>query len=68
MIPVLSSFIHALGYNPAQRTVIVEFKRGSVYQYRDVSAHTFARWLKAPSKGQYYHRNIRNRFACRRLA
>ncbi len=68
MIPVLSSFIHAIGYDPDHRTVTVEFKRGSVYQYAGVSAHTFSRWLKAQSKGVYYHRNIRNRFACKRIA
>lgn len=68
MIPVLSSFIYSVGYDPTRHTLTVEFKRGSIYQYYNVSAHTFGRWLKAPSKGRYFHRNIRRRYAFRRLA
>ncbi len=72
MIPVTSSFIHAIGYDPKRKTITVEFKRGngnySIYQYRGVAVQTFARWLKAKSKGAYFHRNIRNRFACKRIA
>lgn len=71
MIPVTSTFIHALGYDPKRKTVTVEFKRQAgytIYQYRGVAVQTFARWLKAPSKGAYFHRNIRNRFPCKRIA
>lgn len=71
MIPVTSSFIHALGYNADQRTATVEFKcRGgySIYQYFGVAPQTFSRWLKSPSKGKYFHRNIRSRFQCKRIA
>lgn len=71
MIPVTSSFIHALGYDAERKIATVEFKRSgsySIYQYRGVPARTFARWLKAPSKGKYFHRNIRPRYAFKRIA
>lgn len=71
MIPVTSSFIHALGYNAETKTATVEFKRNggySIYQYFGVKPVTFSRWLKSNSKGKYFHRNIRNRFGCKRIA
>jgi hypothetical protein len=77
MIPVTSSFIHAIGYNAEKKTATVEFIRRSssaragsysIYQYFGVKPVTFSRWLKAPSKGKYFHRNIRNRFGCKRIA
>ena len=71
MIPVTSTFIHALGYNAEKKIATVEFKRNggfSIYQYFGVAPQTFARWLKSDSKGKYFHRNIRNRFACKRIA
>lgn len=77
MIPVSSSFIHALGYDAQGKTVTVEFFRRatsargagySIYQYHGVGAQTFARWLKSKSKGKYFHRNIRNRFPTKRIA
>lgn len=70
MLPVNSSFIHALGYDAKQRIATVEFKRRegyAIYQYKQVPPRTFARWLKATSKGKYFHRNIRRRYDFKRI-
>ncbi len=67
-INLKSSFIQALEYDRETRTAIVQFKRGAIYRYAQVPPVTFTRWLKAPSKGRYFHRNIRNRFNYKRIS
>jgi hypothetical protein len=59
-IPVSSSSIRSIGYCAQQRTLEVEFERGSVYRYWGVSQRTFDAFLSAPSKGQFFDYAIRN--------
>ncbi|MGB8644459.1 MAG: KTSC domain-containing protein [Anaerolineae bacterium] len=66
--PVKSSFIRSIGYDPQGHVAQVEFKSGSVYHYRNVPKVTVTRWMDCKSKGQYFHRNIRNRFGYKRIA
>ncbi len=67
MIPVQSSQIHAIGYDPETGTMQVQFLRGSgeqrgpgaLYQYTGVSAEDFAAFEKAESKGSHFKQVFR---------
>ncbi len=59
MTPVVSSNIKAVGYDPASKTMRVEFHSGGVYDHADVPPAQHAAILAAPSVGKHYNRHIR---------
>jgi hypothetical protein len=59
-MPVNSSMIRSVGYCPAQRTLEIEFERGTVYRYWGVSQGTYDAFMAAPSKGRFFNRAIRS--------
>ena len=62
-IPVNSSMIASIGYDPSNGTLEVEFKKGGVvWQYYDVPEHVWHELQSASSQGQYFLANIRDRF------
>ena len=58
--PIESSNIKSVGYEPASKTLEVEFHSGAVHQYLDVSANKHAQLIKHKSPGSYFHNNIRS--------
>jgi hypothetical protein len=58
---VVSSNIHAIGYDPDTTTLEVEFTPGSIYQYFGVTAVEYEALMRAPSKGRYLNHNIKSR-------
>jgi hypothetical protein len=58
-----SRAIVAAGYDPASRTLELEFASGRIYRYSDVPAGTYEWLLRAPSKGGYFARMINERYA-----
>lgn len=60
--PVESSAISSVGYDPRSETLEVEFSSGAVYDYYEVPPRVYRALLKAPSKGQYVSRRIRDRY------
>jgi len=40
-LPVNSSHIHTVGYDPHSKTMEVEFKNGGLYQYHGVTSELF---------------------------
>jgi hypothetical protein len=63
MQPVVSSNISALGYDPATRTLRIEFKpsrtgKGPQYDYFDVEPATVDEMVKAESMGSFFRANI----------
>lgn len=63
-----STVLAAAAYDDARAVLEVEFRDGTVYQYRGVPRQTFQDLCRAESKGGYFNRQIRSRFACVRLA
>ncbi|GFE59620.1 KTSC domain-containing protein [Geobacter sp. AOG2] len=61
-IPVTSSNIRAIGYDPDSQTLEIEFNHGSVYQYTGVPEHEYESMMNADSKGQYLNANIKGRY------
>ena len=64
MVPVKSSQISKIGYDPETQTLAVEFKgksgSGSLYHYSDVPASAHEALMAADSKGTHLGKHIKN--------
>lgn len=61
-IPIESTNIRAIGFDPATCTLEIEFTTGAVYQYQGVSQDDFDALMQASSKGRHFHAHIKNKF------
>lgn len=64
MIPVRSSAIRAVGYDPDSMRMQIRFAQGDTYTFCRVPQHIYDGLLAAGSKGAYYDRYIRDRYQC----
>jgi phage baseplate assembly protein gpV len=62
-----SSVIAALTYDAAEHTLDVEFTSGRTYRYWMVSVAAYEAFTHAPSLGQHFNSEIRDRFPFREL-
>lgn len=60
MKPVKSSNIKAIGYNPLDRTLRVEFIGSGIYNFHDVSPQEHAALMAAESHGKHFQTYIRH--------
>lgn len=61
MIPVESSSISEVGYDPETAELQVRFKRSpKVYVYQGVSQEVFDQLMASPSKGGFVNREIKS--------
>ena len=58
-VPVTSSNLASVGYDPKLRLLEVEFRHGGVYQYKHVPPNLHAGLLRAASKGSYFAAQIK---------
>lgn len=58
MIPVESSMIRAVGYDPATKELEVVFTSGRIYRYTDVPHKVYEGLVAAESKGRYMRAHI----------
>jgi hypothetical protein len=65
--PVDSSNLVSVGYDPNTHILEVEFKAGTVYEYKDVPLDIYTELMSAASKGSYHYRNIRMSFPYRKM-
>lgn len=58
--PVQSNRIGAIGYDPASKTLAVQFKAGAraIYHYPGVEPETFEEFRAAKSLGTYFGQNL----------
>lgn len=63
-----SSLIRAMSYDKKKCELMVEFKTGSRYLYRDVPSSVVARMSTAKSLGSFFHDNIREVYSFKRLS
>ncbi len=64
MIPVSSSAISSVGYDPETQKMQIKFKQGRIYSFCRVPQHVFNGLLSASSKGEYYSTYIRDKYQC----
>jgi hypothetical protein len=67
-IAVDSSSLAAVSYSSTECWLEVCFRDGQVYRYFGVPPQCYRELLEAESKGAYFNRRIRNRFAFQRVA
>ncbi len=65
MIPVSSSDLSSVGFENG--TLYIAFHSGGLYSYSGVPASVYSALLSAPSKGRYFHANIKNVYPCQRI-
>lgn len=62
-IPVQSTTLAAVAYDPAQQLLQLEFRDRTIYHYGGVPPDVHDALLRAPSKGAYFNRVIRPQYA-----
>ena len=60
MQSVTSSNLDQVGYDTANRQLIVVFKSGTAYRYDGVPGELYAGLLQADSKGKFFIARVRN--------
>lgn len=65
---VESSSLAAVGYDEAERTLVLEFRNGGTYAYFDVPKSRHRALLRAQSMGEHFMHHIRDRYRCVKLA
>ena len=66
-LPLDSSVFTAAAYRSAERVLYLLFRSGELYCYFDFPPQTYRDFLASDSKGQYFSRNIRDRFRYQHL-
>lgn len=66
-VPVSSSNLASVGYDPETLTLEVEFLHGGVYQYFDVPQSEHEALMQAPSHGEYFSAYVRNNYRYAKL-
>jgi hypothetical protein len=67
-LPVESSDIVSIGYDPAARILEVEFQGNRIYQYRDVDADLYSQFLRTDSFGTFFFAHINGRYRYDKVA
>ena len=66
-VPVSSSNIASVGYDPNSLTLEVEFNSGTVYQYFDVPQNVYEALMSTSSKGGFLNNQIKGVFRYARV-
>lgn len=67
LIPVISSNIGSIGYDDAEKTLIVSFLDASIYEYYNVPETVWWRFQTASSKGKFLWTDLRDKFMYERV-
>ncbi|WP_456830988.1 KTSC domain-containing protein [Deinococcus sp. UYEF24] len=67
-IPIQSSNLRSIGYDPRTYTLEVEFLNGGLYQYSGVPPHIHAALMSARSHGSYFSHVIKTGYPCHKLS
>lgn len=59
MIPVQSSNLASVGYDPASAELFIRFWSGGLYRYSGVAFEVYVGLMNSPSKGSYFDYRIR---------
>jgi len=66
-VPVQSSNIASIGYDPDQQLLVINFHNGGSYIYKDVPPDVHQGFYSAESIGSYFHRRIKGVYEYERL-
>lgn len=68
LITVNSQAIHAIGYDRQNLLLEVVFGSGGIYRYAHVPPQVYLKFLESPSKGRFFQKNIRGKYAVYRIS
>ena len=60
--PVQSTWITDLTYNRPNRVLTMRLSNGVSYSIPGITREIFERWTKSPSKGFFFHQNIKDTY------
>lgn len=66
-IKLKSSFLTEAIYSEAKQVLIIVFKNGAKYGYKDVTVQKFNRLRNAKSKSSYFCKFIRNKYVTKKI-
>ena len=61
-VPVSSTNVASIGYDPATLTLELEFTNGSIYQYFDVPQSLYEELMSSPSIGKAVNMLVRQNY------
>lgn len=64
---VSSSNIDSIGYDPDTEMLEIEFRGGTVYEYRNVPLVVYEELMNAASHGSYFNREISKRYSYEKI-
>lgn len=62
-----SSFITNVSWDTQSESLLIQFVSGTTWVYYSVSQDIYNRLIKSPSVGEYFNKNIRNKFTSERI-
>lgn len=65
--PVQSSWITDLVYNRPNKTLTMRLSNGRSFSIPGITRAMFEKWFKSPSKGRFFHDQIRDRYQVSRI-
>lgn len=66
-VPVSSSNLVSVGYDPESETLEVEFTKSGVYHYSNVPLFMHERLMMADSVGKFFNAEIKDAYPCSKL-
>ena len=66
-IPVSSSNLVSVRHDPKHETLEIEFKSGQTWAYFGVSHETYTALMLTSSKGTFFHKHIKGKYACNKV-
>lgn len=67
MVPVVSSNVHAVGYDPDHHDLYIEFNNGGRYVYHGVDKSVHESLMRSSSKGSFVANYLRGRYPYQKL-
>ena len=67
LLPVNSSTLSKVGYDPSSGTMIIVFNTGSTYEFQQMPKDIYDNLLNSPSLGAFFNQNIRKRFMFKKI-
>jgi hypothetical protein len=64
---VMSAWISDLVYNRPNKVLTMRLSNGISYSIPGITRTMFERWIKAPSKGFFFHNNIKDNYQVSRI-
>jgi len=62
-----SSFIVNVSWDENSDCLYIKFNSGTTWVYYDVTQETYNRLIKSVSVGEYFNKNIRNKYSSERI-